>query len=155
MKKEIEFLENSNWIEREYSKRAMDDSLHAWNFAKRHAHMINLDFIKSVHQELMINLNPRIAGNIRTCSVYIGNNELLTPEKIEETLTKWIKKYSKPKNDLEIKEAHIKFEKIHPFEDGNGRVGRIIMNTQRLNVGLPILIIHEGEEQLNYYQWFK
>ena len=54
-----------------------------------------------------------------------------------------------------IKDWHIQFEHIHPFEDGNGRVGRILMNLQLLNEGLPILVIHQGEEQKRYYKWFK
>jgi Fic family protein len=153
-KEEKEFLENSNWIEREYSEIAMEDSIHAWNFAKRHSHDINLDYIKGIHKELMINLNPRIAGCVRKCPVYVGDRECLGFKKIEEALKYWIKAYSKVKKDFEIKEAHKQFERIHPFEDGNGRVGRIIMNIQRLNANLPLIIIHEGEEQLNYYKWF-
>ncbi len=54
-----------------------------------------------------------------------------------------------------IKNSHIFFEKLHPFEDGNGRTGRILMNLQKLNEELPLLIIHEGEEQMEYYKWFK
>ena len=54
-----------------------------------------------------------------------------------------------------IKRWHIQFEHIHPFEDGNGRVGRILMNFQLVKKGLPILVIHEGKEQREYYKWFK
>jgi Fic family protein len=48
----------------------------------------------------------------------------------------------------------VAFERIHPFRDGNGRVGRIIMNAQRLQAGLPILIIPASERRL-YYEWFR
>ena len=44
---------------------------------------------------------------------------------------------------------------IHPFEDGNGRVGRILMNLQMLKLKLPIMVIHEGREQQSYYRWFR
>ena len=53
------------------------------------------------------------------------------------------------------KMIHVIFEKIHPFRDGNGRVGRILYNIHRLLVGLPIHIIHEGVEQMEYYKWFE
>ena len=53
------------------------------------------------------------------------------------------------------KRTHIDFEQLHPFEDGNGRVGRILYNIHRVTLGLPIHIIHEGEEQMEYYKWFK
>jgi len=49
---------------------------------------------------------------------------------------------------------HIHFEKIHPFVDGNGRMGRILMNWQRVKVGLQPLIIWASERQA-YYAWFK
>ncbi len=152
--KDIEFLSESNKIEREYSKEALEDSKDAWRFAFKHKHMINMGFIKIVHQELMKNLDPTIAGNIRECKVWVGNRECLDYKKIDKALSNWIKTYSKLKKSTEIKEAHIKFEEIHPFEDGNGRTGRILMNIQRLNAGLPLLIIHEGEEQMEYYKWF-
>ena len=54
-----------------------------------------------------------------------------------------------------IKKLHVDFEKIHPFADGNGRVGRILMNVQMINSGLPLITIHEGIEQQEYYRWFK
>lgn len=53
-----------------------------------------------------------------------------------------------------IKEQHIRFEKIHPFIDGNGRVGRMLMNWQRVKIGLDIVIVWEDNKQ-EYYQWFK
>ncbi len=52
-------------------------------------------------------------------------------------------------------QLHVSYEKIHPFVDGNGRTGRMFMNWWRLTNGLPLLIIHEGDEQYNYYQWFQ
>jgi Fic family protein len=51
------------------------------------------------------------------------------------------------------KECHIKFEEIHPFEDGNGRVGRLIWAWQRRQMGLPLLIIFNREKQ-EYYKLF-
>lgn len=53
-----------------------------------------------------------------------------------------------------MKNHHVEYEIIHPFVDGNGRTGRMFMNWERLKGGLPILVIHEGEEQQEYYKWF-
>ena len=58
------------------------------------------------------------------------------------------------KNVEEIIKSHIVFEQMHPFADGNGRTGRILMNIQMLNQEYPLLIIHEGKEQQEYYKWF-
>ena len=76
-------------------------------------------------------------------------------------MREWCEDFNETK-DLEdkIKEEHIKFMKIHPFEDGNGRTGRILLNIQRLNSGYQGLHLflranrpaRNGED--NYYGWF-
>ena len=157
--KETEFLKESNAIEREYSDEALEDSEEAWRLAKANKDNINQSVILGIHFELMRRLNPIIAGKIRKVPVYVGNRlnyrECLKPEKIENELDVLCKNSSFVCCKKDVKQWHIKFEKIHPFEDGNGRVGRILMNIQRLKIGLPILIIHEGDEQFEYYKWFK
>jgi hypothetical protein len=70
---------------------------------------------------------------------------------VDGLMTNWCMDYEQ----MGWKKAHVAFETIHPFVDGNGRIGRILMNWQRLQEGLPILIIHEGPEQMEYYKWFK
>ncbi len=149
---EIEFLRESNAIEREYSKEALEDAKNSWEYAKN-KRQISMTQILDIHRRLMQNLNSKIAGKIREVDVYVGNRKCLEPHYIKKTL-----KYLltiKPSTEEGIKEWHIQFEECHPFEDGNGRVGRILMNFQRLKIGLPLLIIHEGKEQREYYNWFK
>lgn len=153
-KEEIEFLFESNKIEREYSKEALEDAKQTWTIAKLNSKNSNkIEYILRVHKRLLKRLNPRIAGKIRKCDVSIGGRLGISPEKIEVELKKLLKII--PKTHHEIKTWHIIFEQIHPFEDGNGRTGRILMNIQRLKIGLSILIIHEGKEQMKYYEWFK
>lgn len=103
-------------------------------------------------------------GHFRKCAVYVGRYEGKPYGKISELMTHWIKNANdvvvngQKENEafLEkiIKEHHVIFESIHPFIDGNGRIGRLIMNWQRVKVGLPILVILEKEKQ-DYYKWFK
>lgn len=156
--KEIEFLKESNAIEREYSEEALEDSKEAWEYAKIFLRRkIDIAMILTVHKFLMKRLDSRIAGKIRECDVWVGNRKCLDPKEIILSLQDWCLPETFPDDtdDESIKQDHIQFEKIHPFEDGNGRTGRILMNIQRLKLGLPLLIIHEGKEQKEYYKWFK
>ena len=46
--------------------------------------------------------------------------------------------------------AHLKFVKVHPFRDGNGRISRLIMNFVLLKNGYPLLNIFDSEKMLYY-----
>lgn len=162
-----EFLRESNAIENIYSAQALEDAKIAWKFAyKERERITSNDYVLTIHKLLMRRLNKEIAGKFRKCPVYIGGQRKDNYEDLNGQILEWIfKTYI---NDFHVKKrtslydrddltraAHIEFENIHPFEDGNGRTGRILYNIHRLNLGLTMHIIHEGEEQQNYYQWFR
>lgn len=155
--KEREFLIESNKIEREYSDEALEDAIKAWKFAKLYMEgsgKINKDLILTTHMLLMKNLNPDIAGRIREIPVRIGNDYKKQSKKdIEINLSLWVATCLDCTTEKQIEQSHIIFEKIHPFEDGNGRTGRILMNLQRIKAGLPILVIKE-KSKFEYYKWF-
>jgi len=153
-----EFLSESNKIEGEYGEVALKDAKQAWIMANLCVkdRGITTSYILGIHRRLMKRLNPRIAGQIRTCDVWVGGRKGYPPKEIKEELRLLCNPGLYPRlSEDTIKTWHIQFEKIHPLEDGNGRTGRILMNVQRLIIGLPLLIIHEGEEQKSYYGWFK
>jgi len=153
---EIEFLNESNKIEREYSDEALQSAIKSWKYAKKNCREFSLDYILNIHKLLAEKLNKRIAGKIRECAVMIGGETRdQSREQIVVELQAWLEHQFTRETEEGIIQSHIVFEHIHPFEDGNGRVGRILMNIQRINAGLPIVIIHEGEEQFKYYKWFK
>lgn len=52
-----------------------------------------------------------------------------------------------------IAKFHLDFETIHPFCDGNGRMGRVIINYQLMRLGFPNIIIRDKEKRI-YYQSF-
>lgn len=163
MKKAInEFLQQSNFIEREYGDVALKDAKRAWKFAYENMGLnMNIDYVVEIHRLLMRRLRPDIAGKIRACDVWIGGHRVpFISEKLiqADILMKVLFEmyiHGDFDKELKAKQIHIAFEAIHPFEDGNGRVGRILYNIHRLKMGLPIHVIHEGDEQFEYRQWFR
>src|SRR3990167_5210438 len=156
-----EFLLESNAIEGVYDMDSLTQAMEAWEYIIKQDE-INLDNIKRTHKILMVNqpLKPSEKGFFRTVPVYVGGREGIKHEKIEKALVGWcaVMNYKSILFDFFesfSKDYHVQYERIHPFVDGNGRTGRIFMNWWRVRNGLPILVIHEGEEQMDYYKWFK
>lgn len=159
----LDFLKESNVIENEHSEKALEDAISAWAFVMKRDVLFEKDVLE-LHQILMQSIRPDIAGKYRTCDVWIGGNlkkylglELIQCQ-ISDFINSMISSYTletTEEKENACKEAHILFESIHPFEDGNGRVGRIIYNWHRLKLGLSLHIIHTGEETKQYMCWFK
>jgi Fic family protein len=163
----VEFLKESNEIECVTSRLALRDSLKAWDYAIENYKLSVPEYVFKIHKHLMKTMNPDIAGSLRDCDVYIGRKRkvFISHCLLYEEVQAWLKmssyyftnsaKTGKPVSENKIKDLHVMFEYIHPFEDGNGRTGRILYNVQRCRAGLPIHIIHAGDEQIEYYKWFK
>ena len=157
----IEFLLESNAIEGVYDNDSLKQAKKAWDFLIEQT-KLTVPVILETHKILMKNtkLRPDEIGFFRRAPVYIGGHEALNFLKIPETIDSWlldvetsIKIPGEDGNNIKL--DHIEFERIHPWIDGNGRTGRMFMNWQRIKSGLPLLIVHEGEEQMSYYEWFR
>ena len=112
---------------------------------------LSSDIIKKWHFGLMNGIRDD-AGKYSTKMRIIPDTKitLTAPEDIPEEVEYWVKKYSDVKSIYDIAYAHEHFELIHPFGDGNGRVGRLIMAHQFLKLGLlPPMI--DGQNKALYY----
>ena len=85
-----------------------------------------------------------------------GGTETVLPQNVEDEMNKLNDRYNTlPKIVFEnIVEYHYRFESIHPFQDGNGRVGRLIMFRECLRNGIVPFIIDERHKQF-YYRGLK
>lgn len=119
---------------------------------------ITLDLITTLHQMLIGVIDDSIAGRFRTKGEYVrvGYHIAPAPEHIESMLTSALEDYyhnQEPYFLSRLARFHLEFETIHPFNDGNGRVGRILLNWQLLRLGYPPIIIrNKGKEK--YYDTF-
>lgn len=159
--KTIEFLKESNAIERVYDEDSLQQAKYAWEYIMEQEELTLHDVLR-VHWILMKNqdLRPDEKGFFRRCAVFIGGRQGTHHEKVGQAISEWVTEMNKGDYSFygtseEIsKKLHVEYEKIHPFVDGNGRTGRIFMNWWRIRNNLPIIVIHEGKEQMEYYKWF-
>ena len=120
---------------------------------------LSKETILLLHQMLMGNIDENIAGRFRKKGEYvrIGTFIATTPEHIERLLEEALIEYSSDNISYfidKISKFHLQFETIHPFSDGNGRIGRVIINYQLYKLGFPGIIIRNKEKQ-PYYRSFK
>lgn len=120
---------------------------------------LDLETIKLLHQMLIANIRDDIAGRFRAENewVRIGNYIASDPKDIIGLLGKALAEYRGDASGHiahRIARLHIAFERIHPFIDGNGRIGRVISNYILIREGyVPINIAFIDRAQ--YYDAFK
>jgi Fic family protein len=111
------------------------------------------DLILLLHQMLIGDINDEFAGRFRTAGEYVrvGSYIAAAPEKIPSLIKNIFINYAANIDDYfisKIAKFHLSFESIHPFCDGNGRIGRVLINYQLLRLGFPAIIIRDKEQAL-------
>ena len=115
--------------------------------------MFDERFIKSLNE--IINKDIKDTDGYRTIQVFIRGSEHIppTPEKIPNLMNYFIYNYNHDEQDVfyKIAKYHIDFEKIHPFEDGNGRTGRLLINYELIKNNIPPIVISK-ENRVKYFE---
>lgn len=115
---------------------------------------ITEDLIKLIHRDLMQGVRNDAGHYSKYHRAIRGLDIALThpkdiPEEMKGLIRKWKKKSRTTIKD--IADFHVSFELIHPFGDGNGRVGRLLMAVQCLEANyLPLII--ENARKTDYYE---
>ncbi len=120
---------------------------------------IDSDLILLFHKMLLANIKDEIAGRYRRSGEYVrvGTYIAPPPEQVERMIKNVILEYE---SDIDgyfidkIAKFHLEFEHTHPFIDGNGRIGRVLINYQLISLGFPPLIVRNKEKE-KYYSCFK
>lgn len=118
-------------------------------------------FIKNLHFVLKTGTSDAkkdwfAVGDYKKLPNEVGGNETTLPENVSTEIKEILKQYNEKENITleDIIEFHVQFERIHPFQDGNGRVGRLIMFKECLKHNVVPFII-EDDIKMFYYRGLK
>ena len=118
-------------------------------------------FIKKLHHILKTGTSDSredwfAVGEYKRLPNEVGGMQTSLPEEVADRMKALLSDYNAvPKKTLDdILDFHVRFERIHPFQDGNGRVGRLIMFKECLKYNIVPFIIEENLK-LFYYRGLK
>lgn len=156
-----EHIRQSNLIEDVTDRKEVRQSLLAWAYLSARSDL-TVEVINSTHQILMRTcwdagrLWPNQRGKLRVGPVFLardGQHVSATPtaRDVPYLLDQWVTEVNA--RELEPRESHIEFEMIHPYADGNGRIGRMLMWHDEMSTGRKPTLIRADERE-EYYKWF-
>lgn len=125
------------------------------------AHVLSEAFIKQLHATLKSGTsNSRqdwfAVGDYKKLPNEVGGMDTAQPEEVASQMKKLLSEYNanKEKSFDDLLDFHYRFERIHPFQDGNGRVGRLVLFKECLRNNIVPFIIDE-DTKLYYYRGLK
>ncbi|MFH1682501.1 MAG: Fic family protein [Candidatus Woesearchaeota archaeon] len=128
----------------------IENTKRTYEFMKEYNGKISTKFIKQIHYNLTFNILKEQAGKFRSIQVYMGGSKhppTKPSEIVDEmkNLMGWITNHSQLHPVILAAYVHHFFIAIHPFVDGNGRTGRLLLNFMLMKAGFPPICIRLGE----------
>lgn len=119
---------------------------------------LDTELILLLHRMLIGGIDDAIAGRFRRAGEYVrvGTHVAPAPEHVERMMEQTLLAYGSDTTSYfldAIAKFHLDFETIHPFCDGNGRIGRVLINYQLLSLEFPRVMIRDKEKAV-YYRAF-
>jgi Fic family protein len=126
---------------------------------EKNTSLLNIKLILNLHKTLLTNIDDTIAGRFRSGKewVKVGNHLGANPQFVPALIQELLDNYNQHKISYfldSVAHFHAEFETIHPFVDGNGRMGRVLINLQLMNKGFPPIIIQNKSKHTEYYPLF-
>lgn len=120
---------------------------------------LNTQRILSYHKSLLSNIDDSIAGRFRNGKewVRVGNHLGANPQFVPMLMQELLDQYTNHSKRYFLDAVayfHAEFETIHPFVDGNGRLGRVLINLQLIQRGYPPIILQNKSKHTEYYPLF-
>ncbi|MBR3236577.1 Fic family protein [Candidatus Saccharibacteria bacterium] len=117
---------------------------------------ISIQLILRSHKMLISNIRDEIAGRFRSGKewVRVGTHIGANPEFVDGLMQELVDGYNKDDDKYFLEKIayfHAEFENIHPFADGNGRIGRLITNEQLDLLDLPPIVVPNKSKTSEYY----
>ena len=115
--------------------------------------------ILAFHKMLLSGIKDEWAGRFRSGKewVRVGAHVGANPDFVEQLMAELTVDYNKDNDSYFLDRVawfHAEFETIHPFNDGNGRLGRVLINQQLMNLAFPPIIIPNKGKHTSYYPAF-
>ena len=113
-------------------------------------------YIKMLHTQLKTGTSDSrkewfAVGDYKKLDNVVGDMETCPAAEVKAEIGKLLQWYAQSGKTLEdILDFHVRFERIHPFQDGNGRLGRLIMLKECLKNGFTPFVISENIKQFYY-----
>ena len=159
------FIYETNTIGVEGESLRIDDIIETTNHFRcidmvidRAEERLTENLIKELHLRLKAGTSDSLkswfrVGEYKHLPNEVGGNETTPPEEVHQEMCDLLREYNaiKHKSFEDILDLHYRFEMIHPFQDGNGRVGRLVMFKECLANGIVPFIITD-ELKMFYYR---